>query len=66
MTILELAESFKMMNRPGPTVTLFTDYFLKTIKYKDVKFWRNLHSSLQFVLSKCGIYMSDSFKTMRV
>ena len=32
MTILGLAKSFKAMNRPGPTVTLFDGLFLG--KYK--------------------------------
>ena len=32
MTILELAESFKTMNRPGPTVTLFDSLFLRKHK----------------------------------
>ena len=37
MTILGLAESFKTMNRPGPTVTLFDGFFLeKYTKYKSI------------------------------
>ena len=32
MTILGLAQLFKTMNRPGPTVSLFDDLFLS--KYK--------------------------------
>ena len=37
MTILGLAESFKMMNRPGPTVTLFDGLFIG--KYKKIEMW---------------------------
>ena len=37
ITILELAESFKMMNQPGPTVALFDGLFLKSIKDGEIK-----------------------------
>ena len=36
-TILELAESFKTMNRPDPTVTLFDGSFLGKHKIKERK-----------------------------
>ena len=54
MTILGLTESFETMNQPGPTRPWrsLTAYFLESLKDRDVKFWHNLHSSLQFVLSK--------------
>ena len=32
MTILELAESFKKMKQPGPTVTLFDSLFFGNYK----------------------------------
>ena len=38
MTILGLAESFKTMNRPDPTVTLFDAYFSENIEDKELKF----------------------------
>ena len=38
MTILGLAESFKTMNQPNPTVTLLTAYFSESIEDTDVKF----------------------------
>ena len=58
MTILgQLAESFKTVNRPDPTVTFFDGglFFSKSIKDRDLKFQHNLHSSLQFILIKLGI-----------
>ena len=42
-----------------------TSYFSKTVKDRNVKFWHNLHSSLQFVLSKFGFNIFDSLETMR-
>ena len=57
MTIFGLAESFKTINRPGPTVTLFDGLFLGKS--------RNHHTSHQFVLSKFGIDIFDSLKTIR-
>ena len=65
MTILGLAESFKVMNRPDPTVTNFDGLFLGNMKDRDVKFLHNHHSRLQFVLLKLGIDISDSLETMR-
>jgi len=38
MTIFELGVSFKIMNRPDLTVTLFDSLFLGKIKDKDVSF----------------------------
>ena len=38
MAILELAESYKTINQPGPTVTLFDGLYLESIKDKDVNF----------------------------
>ena len=43
MTVLGITESFKMMNRPGPTrhdptITLFDGLFLNSIIDRDVKF----------------------------
>ena len=43
MTILGLAESFKTLNRPCPTVTLLTAHFSESVKDKDVNFQHNLH-----------------------
>ena len=42
MTILGLAESFKTMNWPGPTVTLFESLFFEKYKDRHVKFGHNL------------------------
>ena len=36
-SILVLAESFKIMNRPDPTVSLLTAYFSENIEDRDVK-----------------------------
>ena len=58
MTIFGQAESFKLMNRPDPTVTLFDGLFLK--KYTR---W-GPETSLQFVLFKFGIVILYSLKTM--
>ena len=49
MIILELAESFKTMYRPGPTMMPISG---KSIKDTDVKFGYNPHSIFQFVLLK--------------
>ena len=65
MTILWLAESFKTMNWPDPTVTPFDGLFLGKYKYRESKFWRNLHLSLQFVILKFEIDICDSLETMR-
>ena len=48
MRISGVAETFKMMNRSGPSV----------------KFVQKIHSSLQFVLSKFEIDIYDSLETM--
>ena len=55
MTIFGQAESFKLMNRPDPTVTLFDGLFLK--KYTR---W-GPETSLQFVLFKFGIAILYTF-----
>ena len=70
MTISKLAESFKTMNRPDPagsglTVTLFEGLCLRKQKRRGVKFWYNLHLSLQFVLLKFGNNIFDNLETMR-
>ena len=66
MTISGVSESFKSMNRPGPTwPDLFDGYFMESIKDKDVIFLHNLHWSLQFVLSKFVTDTSDSLEAMR-
>ena len=58
------------MNRPDPTrkdptVTLFDSLLFGKYKSIDVKFFHNLYSSLQFILSKYGIDIFDRFKIMR-
>ena len=60
MTISGLAESFKTMNRPGLTVTLFDSLF-----FGKWNFLHNFHSSLQFVLLKFAIDNFNSLETMR-
>ena len=67
MTILRLAESFKTMNRPDPTVTLFDRDVLwqvfdgtESVKDRHVNFQHNLYLSLQFVLLTFGIDIFDS------
>ena len=66
MTIFELAESFKTMNRPDSTQHDPTrPYFLESIKYGDVKFQHHLYSSLQLILSKFGIDIFESFDIVR-
>ena len=67
MTILGLAESFKTIIRPDPARTWrsLTAYFSESIKDREVKFVLNLHSNLEFVLSKFGIDIFDSLETMR-
>ena len=40
-------------------------YFSETIKDRNVKFWHNLHSSLQFVLSKFKFDIFDTLENMR-
>ena len=52
MPNLGLDESFKAMNWTDPTVTVFDGLS------------HNLHSSVQYVLSKCGINIFDSLETM--
>ena len=52
-TILGVAEPF------------LATYFSKSRKDNRVKFLHNLHSSVEFVLSKFGIDIFDSFETMR-
>ena len=73
MTILGLAESLKTMNEPEPTLYdparpghSSTAYFSKSIKDRDVKSSHNLHSSLQFMVSKFGIDIYISLKTMSI
>ena len=71
MTILGLAESFKTVNRPGPTwpgstLTLFDSLFIGQYKDRNVKFWNNLHSRLRFLLSIFEIDIFDSLETMRL
>ena len=58
MTVIGLAKLFKTMNRSDPTRSLrfVTAYFSKSIKDTDVKFEHNLHSGLQFMQIKFGIY----------
>ena len=58
MTILGLAESFKTMNRPDRN-----GLFLGRYKDRDMKFGHNLHSSLQFVLTKFRINIFNSWIT---
>ena len=48
MTTLGLSESFKTMNQPGPTVTLFDGLFLGKYKNRDEKFGQNLYSICAF------------------
>ena len=43
---------------PAPLERFLTAYFSESIKDRDVKFLHNLHSSLQFMLSKFGINIS--------
>ena len=64
MTILGLAESFKTMNPPEPTVTPLTTYFSESKKYRDEKFCHKLHSNLQFVLMNFGIDILASLQTV--
>ena len=45
-------------------VTLFESHFSEIVRDRKVKFWHNLHSNLQFVLSKFRIYIFDSLETM--
>ena len=63
MTILELAESFKMMKRLFLVIffCLNAAYFSENIQDRDVKMWHNLHLRLQFMLSKLGIDIFASF-----
>ena len=44
---------YETINRHGPTVTLFDSLFL--IKYRDVKFWHILHSSLHLCYHNFGL-----------
>ena len=51
MIILEVAVSFKTMNRPdktpsGPTWLSFTAYFSQDIEDMDLRFWNNLDLGL--------------------
>ena len=64
MTILGLAESFKMMSWPGATLRSLTANIPKSIKDSYAKFLHNLHSSLQFALFKFGNDIFDSLETM--
>ena len=57
MTILRLAKSFKTMNWPDPTVTFFDGLFIGKCKRL-----HNLHSNLQFVLSKSVIDIFDNWE----
>ena len=60
MTILELTESFKIMNRsgrPDTTVTLFDNFFLGKYKSGDMKFWHNLHSTTICVIKIYDRYL---------
>ena len=52
--------------RPRPTRPwcYLTVIFSEIIRDKDVKFSRNLHSSLEFMLQKFGIDICDSFEIM--
>ena len=69
MAILGLAESFKTVNRAGPSWPdpvrpwrYLTAYFLESIKEMGVKFWHNLDLSLQL---KSEMDMVDGLETMR-
>ena len=66
VTILELAESFKTMNRPNAArpdpIRSLTAYFSESMQDKDMKLLHNLHSSLQFMVFKLGIDIFDSFE----
>ena len=68
MTILGLSDSFITMNRLSPTRRDRNAFWLpisENIEDRDVKFKHYLHSSLQFVLWKFEIDISDSLETMR-
>ena len=71
MIILRLAGSFKTMNRinstrPDPTRpdlnALRRLIYLKAKEDRDVEFWHNLSSDLQFVSSKFGIVVFDGLE----
>ena len=63
MTILELAESLKTMNRPDTTVTLFDGLFIGKYKRWGREILTQLNfDSLQFVLPKYGIDIFDVWK----
>ena len=61
LTMLGLAESFIAMNRPEPTVTVLTASFSEDIRDRDVKFWHNIHSSLQFKIEKIFFTCKNKF-----
>ena len=56
---------YDQLNRLKRWTARLTAYFLESLKDGDVKFWRNLHSSLQFGLSKFGLDIFVSLATMR-
>ena len=60
MTILGLAETLKIMNRPDPTATLFDGIFLEKNIGRGLKF-----DIMQCVLSEFGIDIFNSLETMR-
>ena len=62
MTILGLAESVKTMNRPDPADR--THLFTESINDRDVKFYHNIYSSFQFMISKLRIDNFDRLETI--
>ena len=56
MTILGLAESFKTMNRPDPTLTLFDGLFLGNYKRQRIEIFTQL---LSFKSPICAIKIWD-------
>ena len=52
MTIFGIADSFKTMNRPDPTVTLFDGLFIR--KYTDFELWISKTPKKLFSLPKNG------------
>ena len=65
MTILGIAESFKTMNLPDPTVTLFDGLFLGKYKRWRREILTRICSNIKFVLKIIGTDIFDSLKTMR-